>query len=327
MKHRFDIDKPMQVGGQAVIEGVMMRAPGMVATAVRRPDGTIVVQKAPFVSFAEKNRFFQLMILRGAVGLIEMLTIGIRTLNFSAEAALDVQPNDKPKKGSSKEGMRLGLTVAFALVAGGALFFVIPLIVTSSIPGVEQNPLVFNLIAGGIRVFLLLSYLWLISLLKDVQRLFAYHGAEHKAVFAFETGEELSVRAAMRQSRFHPRCGTSFILIVMVSSIVLFALLDALLIRWLGALNVVIRISTHLPLLPLVGGLSYEIIRASARNSATPLGRMIVAPGLWMQNITTKEPDEGQMEVALAALRAALGEDTPVSSALDSAALLPISLN
>lgn len=303
----------MAVGGQAVLEGVMMRAPGMVATAVRRATGEIVVRKEPHLSVGDRFPVLKLPILRGAVGLIEMMVIGIRTLNFSAEIAMaDLEgPDEKEKAKSSlfSENLKLGLTVAFSLAVGIAIFFITPLAVTTFAFDVEQEALAFNLIAGAIRIGLLLAYLAAISMLKDIKRLFQYHGAEHKAVFAFEKGENLDIAAAGRQSRFHPRCGTSFLLIVMCVAIVLFSILDTFLIQWLGELTVVTRIATHLPLIPLVGGISYEFIRISARHSETMLGRWVVAPGLWLQKITTKEPDESQLEVAVVALRCALGEE------------------
>ena len=319
MKSKFDAAKPMAVGGQAVLEGVMMRAPGMVATAVRRANGEIVVKKEANVSLAEKYPVFKSPILRGAVGLVEMMVIGIRTLNFSAEVAVQdsdgangANGNGHLRKTSSslKESLKLGVTVAFAIVVGVAVFFVKPLPVTTFFFDVDQKPLWFNLIAGAIRIGLLLGYLLVLSLLKDIKRLFQYHGAEHKAVFAFERGEGLTVAAASRQSRFHPRCGTSFLLIVMFVAIVLFSVLDLLVMQWLGHLTVVTRIATHLPLIPLVGGVSYELIRVSAKRNNTAVGKIVVAPGLWLQKITTKEPDESQLEVALAALRCALGEET-----------------
>jgi uncharacterized protein YqhQ len=317
LKYRFDSRNPMVVGGQAVIEGVMMRAPGMVATAVRRPDGTIAVRKEPYISLAEKRKFFRLPVIRGAVGLIEMLIVGLRALNFSAEAALETDGggeaaggNGNQSEGSnSGENLRLGLTLAAALLAGVAIFFLTPLLITTAWFHVDQEPLAFNLVAGAIRLTLFLAYLLAISTMKDVRRLFEYHGAEHKVVFTFERGEELSVDSAAGHTRFHPRCGTSFLLVVMLVAILLFGLLDTLLIHWLGALSLPIRIATHLPLIPILGGVSYEFIKISARKSDTFLGRLIVAPGLWLQKITTREPDGSELEVALEALRAALGEE------------------
>jgi uncharacterized protein YqhQ len=307
----------MQVGGQAVLEGVMMRAPGMVATAVRKANGEIVVRKEPHVSLGERYPAFKLPILRGAAGLIEMLVIGMRTLNFSAEVAMmdadgaNIGNGKSPdgQAGRKGESVKLGITVAVSLLIGVAIFFVTPLFVTTSLFVVDQEPLAFNLIAGAIRIAMLLAYLGLISLMKDIKRLFQYHGAEHKAVFAFELGAGLTVEGAARQTRFHPRCGTSFLLIVMVVSILLFSVLDTLLISWLGSIDLVTRLLTHLPLIPLVGGISYEFIKASAKRSTTPIGKMVVAPGLWLQKITTKEPDDRQLEVAIIALRCALGDE------------------
>lgn len=340
MDRRFDIAKPMQVGGQAVLEGVMMRAPGMVATAVRRADGQIVVRKEQHRSLADRYPAVKLPVMRGAVGLIEMVVIGMRTLNFSAEIAMQDAKADEerngqaPKNGSSgsapsssKEGFKLGLTVALSLVIGVALFFATPLLIATAFFKVEQQPLYFNLIAGGIRVGLLLMYLFVISMFKDIQRLFQYHGAEHKAVFAFERGEGLDVAAAARQSRLHPRCGTSFLLVVMVVAILLFSVLDAIVMQWLGELTLFTRLLTHLPLIPLVGGISYEFIKASAKRSDTVIGKVVVAPGLWLQKITTKEPDETQLEVALVALRCALGEDYAIQSPVELLGSEQVSVN
>ncbi len=212
-------------------------------------------------------------------------------------------------KETSSGKLALAGAVALALLAGIALFFVAPLILTTSLFNVEQDPFLFNLAAGGVRVTIFLLYLGLMTTIPDIRRLFEYHGAEHKAVFAFERGEPLTVEAAGRQSRFHPRCGTSFLLLVMIVAIISFALLDTVVMLWTGGLTILVRLATHLPLIPVIGGLSYEVIRFSAKKSNTALGSVLAAPGLWLQRITTREPDAGQLEVALAALRGALGED------------------
>ncbi len=312
---KFDPSKPLQVGGQAVIEGVMMRAPGKIATAVRRTNGDIVVRKREYKSLAEKNKIFKLPILRGAVGLIEMMFVGIETLNFSAEVAMhdiDLQERAKGngqeiKKKKSASNLRLALTVLFALALGIAIFFVTPLIITTKLFSIEQNAFGFNIIAGLIRLIILLIYLLAISMMKDVKRLFQYHGGEHKAVMTFESNKELNIKSALLSSRFHPRCGTSFILIVVLASMVLFSIFDSLLIMWLGKITLLVRLLTHLPLIPLVGGIAYEFIRWSGRKSNTTLGKILIAPGLWMQKITTKEPDASQVDVALIAMKCALG--------------------
>ena len=320
MNTRNESGNSLPIGGQAVIEGVMMRAPGMIATAVRRPSGQIVVNKSPFRSMGERIALFKLPILRGAIGLIEMLIIGIETLNYSAEVAMSnngahvKQGNEEETKAERrKERFKLSLTVVASLALGIAIFFLTPLVATTFLFNVDQEPLLFNVTAGLLRIGLLLVYLGIISQSKQIKRLFKYHGAEHKAVFAFEKGEQLTVDAAARQSRFHPRCGTSFLLVVMFSAILLFSILDTVLIAWLGKIDILTRVATHLPLIPLVGGISYEFIKASAKRSDTVIGRLIVAPGLWLQRITTQEPDGDQLEVALIALRCALGEGEEIA--------------
>lgn len=338
----YDPNKPMQIGGQAVLEGVMMRAPGSVATAVRRADGSIVVKREPFVSLTEKHKFLNIPIVRGAVGLIDMLYLGIQTLNWSGEIAMmDTTINDAKKNGNgtaspktpkqqSKTVLVVSLTVA--LLVGIAIFFVTPLVITTRLFQIEQDAFAFNLIAGGIRMGLLLAYLAIISLLKDIRRLFQYHGGEHKAVFAFELKDELLPSVVQQRSRFHPRCGTSFLLIVMFVAIVSFAFLDVLLKQITGTITLPLRLLTHLPFIPIVGGLSYEVIKFSAKNSATWWGRILVAPGLWLQRITTKEPDEKQVEVAIVALRCALGLEDPQKYALQPSIAargdaIPVTLN
>ncbi|HTP13137.1 MAG TPA: DUF1385 domain-containing protein [Bacteroidota bacterium] len=316
----YDPEKPMQIGGQAVLEGVMMRAPGSVATAVRRANGSIVVKHQPFVSLVEKYRMLKLPVVRGAVGLIDMLYLGIQTLNWSGEIAMmDIEPNKAKSNGNgtpskkNSQNSKLGVVLALvvALVVGIGVFFVTPLFVTTKLFHLEQDAFSFNLVAGGIRIAILLAYLAAISFMKDIRRLFQYHGGEHKAVFAFELKDELSPGVVLQRSRFHPRCGTSFLLIVMFVAIVSFAFLDLLVKQLAGTMTLPLRLLTHLPFIPVVGGLSYEIIRFSAKHSTSWWGRILIAPGLWLQRITTKEPDASQVEVALVALRCALGLEDP----------------
>jgi uncharacterized protein YqhQ len=303
--NRFDPGQPMQVGGQAVLEGVMMRAPGAVATAVRKKDGTITVRREEHRTLAERYPILKAPVLRGTVGLVEMLVVGIRTLNFSAEVAMTEDQGTEAPSGSGND-LRLWLSLALALAVGVAVFFMAPLAAATALFNVDQDPVLFNLATGMIRLGLFLLYLGGIVLMKDIQRVFAYHGAEHKVVFAFERGLELTVEAALGQSRFHPRCGTSFLLVVMMSAILVFAVVDGIVISLTGGISLPVRLLTHLPLIPVVGGISYEFIRFSARHTDTLIGRWVVAPGLWLQRITTREPDRGQVEVALAALQAAL---------------------
>lgn len=301
----------MQIGGQAVIEGVMMRAPGSVATAVRRTNGEIVVQKESYRSLTERLGLRRVPILRGAVGLIDMMVLGIRSLNWSAEIAM-MDAEKAPDQGAAPKGQtRLALisTLIVALGLGIGIFFVTPLLLASVLFDLEQTAVAFNLTAGSIRILILLGYLLAISLMPDIRRLFQYHGAEHKAVFAFELNDELTPDAAGRYSRFHPRCGTSFLLIVMFVAIIMFAVLDAVLLEWLGSLSLWMRLATHLPFIPVVGGIAYEFIKISARYTASWWGRIVIAPGLWLQTVTTREPDASQLEVAVVALRCALGTE------------------
>lgn len=312
----YDPNQPMQIGGQAVIEGVMMRAPRAAATAVRRANGDIVVKREEYVSLNERYGLRKIPIIRGAVGLVDMMYLGIKTLNWSAEVAmLDADEKagagDKAKKGDGKakgqSTVALVATLVIALTLGIGIFFVTPLLLASFLFDVEQTALAFNLVAGAIRITILVGYLAAISLMPDIKRLFQYHGAEHKAVFAFELNDELTPGVVQKHTRFHPRCGTSFLLIVMFVAIVSFAILDSFLIKWFGEMTLLLRLGTHLPFIPVVGGIAYEFIKFSAKHSATWWGRIVVAPGLWLQKITTKEPDESQLEVALVALRCAMG--------------------
>ncbi|MFA6468171.1 MAG: DUF1385 domain-containing protein [Bacteroidota bacterium] len=312
-EQKFDINQPIQVGGQAVIEGVMMRAKGMIATAVRRANGEIVVKKMPFRSVLEKYPSLNTPVIRGAIGLVEMMYIGISTLNYSAEIAMEdeeAKKNDGAKKEKKPQStLALTLTVVFSLGIGIGLFFFLPLYAATQFFNVEQQPLVFNLVSGVIRIIILLGYLYAISKMKDVHRLFQYHGAEHKAVFAFEQDAPLTVQSAITFTRFHPRCGTSFVLQVMLLAILVFSMMDTILLQFIDELTLPIRLATHIPFIPVLGGISYEFLKYSAKHSATPLGKLFVAPGLWLQTITTEEPDESMMEVSLAALKAALQRD------------------
>lgn len=309
-EQKFDINQPIQVGGQAVIEGVMMRAKGMIATAVRRANGEIVIKRMPFTSVLEKYTFLNKPVIRGAIGLIEMMYIGISTLNYSAEIAIeDEEAKDnngvkKEKKPQSK--LALTATLIFSLALGVGLFFFLPLFAATQFFDVAQKPMEFNIVSGAIRITILLAYLYAISKMKDVHRLFQYHGAEHKAVFAFEQNAPLTVPSAITYTRFHPRCGTSFVLQVMLIAILLFSIMDTILLQFIDELTLPIRLATHIPFIPVLGGISYEFLKYSAKHSNTTVGKIFVAPGLWLQKITTEEPDESMMEVSLAALKAAL---------------------
>jgi uncharacterized protein YqhQ len=348
------------VGGQAVVEGVMMRAPHSYAVAVRRPDGQIVVKSERLPVLSEKYPILKLPVLRGSAVLIHSMILGIKALNFSANVVFheseEGPPAGKaveaaaagsgmisttgvavaaPRKTKSVAGKKAKSTttagaigpIIFAIFFNVLLFIVLPLLLTNMLfvylgggtLGAQsasgawyadwwawlqaalrpvRPSVAFNLVDGVIRMAFFLMMITSFSLLKDIRRVFEYHGAEHKVVFTWEAGEELTVENARRKQRQHPRCGTSFLMVVMLVSIIAFSVVkfDSLF------LNFLVRLS----LIPVVAGISYEIIRASARSSFQGFFSVITRPGLWLQNITTREPDDSQLEVALTALRESL---------------------
>lgn len=295
------------VGGQAVIEGVMMRVPGAYATAVRRPDGEIEIKHEKFQSIAERIPIFKKPFLRGMISMFESLKIGLGTIQLSADIAMQAEVKDKPPT-KAKEKLTTAITTIFAFGLAFLLFGFLPLWLTTRLLNIERQALLFNLVVGAWRILFFLIYLWLISLMKDIQRLFQYHGAEHKVVFTFESGRELTVENTRPFKTFHPRCGTSFIFIVMIVGILLFALIDALVIGTFGSISLATRLIYHLGLLPLVAGIGYEFLKLSARFQNRAFTRWLIAPGLWLQRITTKPPSDDQLEVAIAALKGAFGE-------------------
>lgn len=289
----------INIGGQAVLEGVMMRAPRSVAIAVRRANGEIVVQANEMVPLSERYPIVKLPIVRGAVALFQSLVIGLKALNFSAnQAVLDEEEGDGKQEELSSWAM--AGTMAVALGFGILLFFVLPLYLTKLlVPVIGDSNIIFNLVDGVIRVAVFLIYIWSISRMKDIQRVFQYHGAEHKSIFAFEAGEELTIDNVRRYSRQHPRCGTSFLLIVMVVSILVFSLIPKL---W----PFFLKAGSRVVLLPVIAGISYEFLRWSAKNDTATLVRAIIAPGLALQLLTTREPDDSQLEVAIRSISEAL---------------------
>lgn len=289
----------LAVGGQAIIEGVMMRGQEVVAMAVRKPDGGIVLKCTPFKSIVKRFKVLNLPVFRGAVILIESLFLGVKALNFSGDIAM-MEENGKAKRSDSRwNDLWMGVTILFSLALGIAFFFYLPLILTDLI-GVESG-WAFNLVDGVIRLVLFLAYIYLISLWKEIRRVFEYHGAEHKSIFAHENHKPLTPAGAMPFTTLHPRCGTSFLLIVMVVSVLVFMLL--------GKPETIADRFIRIAFVPVIGGLSYELIKLSAKAQRFALARALILPGLWLQKITTNEPDEQQLEVAMVALRCALGEE------------------
>lgn len=291
------------VGGQAVIEGVMMRSPKFVAIAVRKIDGSIKVKTEKFRSFSENIRIFKLPILRGMLGLIEMMIIGIRALNFSAMENLE-DIEEKPVKSSKiRENCMLTFTLILSLAFGIFLFKFLPLWITDFFSTysalIASQYVIFNIVDGVIKVTFFILYIALIALMPDIKRVFEYHGAEHKSVFNYEKKLPLRVENAKIQSRFHPRCGTSFILVVFLISIFVYTFLPPHPIFFIKFLE-------RVALLPVIAGISYEFLRFSARYQDRAWVKVLITPGLLLQRLTTREPDEKQLEVGLKALEAVL---------------------
>lgn len=307
--HAFQIllMKPDPMGGQALIEGVMMRSKVKISAALRRKDGRIETREDAHLPFRERHPMLKAPVLRGAATLIESLVVGLRYLTWSGDiAAQDEKGTDAPAEKTLKDKALNGLSILFALVVGVGIFMYAPIWLTGFIDK-SLNPLLFNLTAGAIRIAFFVAYVWGISLMKDVRRVFEYHGAEHKSIFSYEAGEAPTVANARRHSTRHPRCGTSFLFIAGFACILVFAVVDALFVSAFGPYHSALhRLGVHLLLIPLVSGISFEVLRFSDRHRDKALVGTLILPGLWLQKITTREPDDGELEVALAALTRAL---------------------
>lgn len=287
-------EQPALYGGQAVIEGVMMRGPKLLAIAVRRPDGEIAIRQEEVTSVTQRYRVLRLPVLRGMVALVETLSMGISALMYSANQAM---PDEEQL---SKKEMALTSTLGFVIAIG--VFVVVPTLITHWVRGWAPGSAAVNVVEGVMRLGMFVGYLWLISLMKDIQRVYQYHGAEHKVINTYESGDPLTVAGVRPHSREHKRCGTSFLLYVVVISIVLFS--------FFTIPNVWVRIFSRLALMPVVAGVSFEIIRLMGRYTnwfTTVLSR----PGMWLQGLTTREPDDSQLEVAIAAFETARGHGLP----------------
>ncbi|WP_418871081.1 DUF1385 domain-containing protein [Selenomonas bovis] len=279
----------LSVGGQAVIEGVMMRGPKDVATAVRDPNGRIQVETHPVSSIADRYPILKKPMLRGTVSLVESLVLGLRSLSYSAKMAgdEDEQLTDKEMAG----------TIIFALVLASILFIAIPTGAAKFFHFITDDPVFLNLMEGFLRLAIFLAYIGGISRMKDIRRVFQYHGAEHKTIHCYEAGLPLTVENVQRFSRLHPRCGTNFLLIVMLVSIFVYA--------FLGWPSLVERIVSRILLLPVVAGISYELIRFAGRTT-NPVALKLIQPGLWLQYLTTRPPQDDMVEVAIESLKAVL---------------------
>jgi uncharacterized protein YqhQ len=302
----------INVGGQAVIEGVMMRSPKAFAIAVRRPDGKIELSIRRWVSLWERVKFLRYPFLRGAVVLLETVFNGISALNFSAKVSMPEE--GKEKREESDMAIIVTMIVAFAF--GLFLFVALPhylTIIFSRLMGreLDVSSIMFHIVDGVIKIVIFLAYLYFISLLKDIRRVFMYHGAEHKSIFAYENNEELTVENARKYTTHHPRCGTSFLLIVILVSIFLFAIVfpfipDFVSNKWLNnAIMVLIKIVLMLP----VAGISYEFLKFSSKYQKNPVLQVLIYPGLLLQRITTQPPTDDMLEVAIISILAVLREE------------------
>ncbi len=309
------------VGGQAVMEGVMMKSPTGVALAVRRADGIIATRYDNWTTKAQKGTFWGLPIIRGVVTFIESLTTGMNTLTESAKLAgedIEEEPTKfekwlSEKLGKSVESVVIGIAVILAVALSVGLFFMLPLGISSlvfgkaaSVAGVWKS-----LTEGLVRLIIFIGYLLLCSRIKDVKRTFMYHGAEHKTIACYEAEEELTPENAARHSRLHPRCGTNYLFLVMAVSILFFAAIG-----WNA--NFAVRLAMRIAFLPVVAGLSYEVLRFAARHDNW-LTRIIRAPGMALQRITTKEPTPDMLEVAIAAFNLAMDPNYKVENAAGAA--------
>lgn len=289
-------DEEILIGGQAVIEGVMMRCPRSYCVAVRRPDGQIVTEAAPLAKISERYAALGWPVLRGLGALGQALWLGLKALRFSASVAMPDQDKEKRELSPWLMAVNLAFSLAFFIF----LYKFMPLYLTTRLQQwapVLGNRLQFNLVDGLIRVGLFVGFLLVIAQWKDMRRVFEYHGAEHRVVFNFESGKPLSVGNAQAFSTYHPRCGTSFLMVIMLVSILAYTLVPTDSFAW--------RFGSRLLLLPLIAGLSYEVVRAAARGGRFWL-RVVVAPGLWLQRITTRPPCDEQTAVAICALEGAL---------------------
>jgi len=280
-------------GGQAVIEGVMMRGAKTRAIAVRLPDQTIEVDKKPVDSVTKRIPILGKPLIRGVVVLYESMVMGVEALTHSANKALGEEEELTLKE--------LILTIGAALALAMVLFAVLPTILAHLLQSIAPGTLVQNLIEGVFRIAIFLLYVVGISQMADIKRVFQYHGAEHKVINAYESGDDLTVDKVQRHSTTHPRCGTSFILIVLVLSILVFSLLGKQVLWW--------RVLSRILLLPVIAGISYELLKLSGKYAHVPWCRVLIAPGLWIQKLTTRPPDNDQVEVAITALEAVKDDD------------------
>lgn len=292
--------RPFFYGGQAIIEGVMIRGRKTVSLAVRRPDG-IITTHSEHIGSVYQSKWRSVPFVRGILVLAETLVMGMKALMFSAKEATGVQT----EKGFETIGPgAIWATMAFAFAFSIGLFFVLPLLITRSVDSMIESSVLSNLLEGVLRLGILLTYLSLLGLLKDARRLFMYHGAEHMTIKAYEAKQELSITNIRQHSTAHPRCGTAFLFTVILVSIMVFA--------FLGRPDFYIRVLERIALVPVVAAVSYEVIRMNGAHSGNIIFRVLAAPSMWLQKLTTRNPEDGQIEVAVKAMEGALKSDVVV---------------
>jgi uncharacterized protein YqhQ len=287
-----NVDPAKTVGGQAVIEGVMMRGPGAWSVAVRQPDDTIIARRDQLERLSTRNRGARIPLLRGILVLWESLSLGFRALSWSAEKAAGEEEEPLTKT-------QIGWTMALAMALFAGLFILLPALAASAVSG--ESGILFNVMEGAIRLALFVGYIWAIGRSAEIGRVFEYHGAEHMSIHAYEAGEPLSIESVRRYPPEHPRCGTSFLLIVVLGSIILFS--------FFGQPGWVFLVASRLLGIPIIAGLAYELLRWSGTRSNESLARVLAAPGIWLQKLTTRVPDGSQIEVAIASLVVALDDE------------------
>ena len=302
------------VGGQAVLEGVMMKSKEQYSVAVRKEDGTLAVKNNTYTSIRKKIKIFNIPVIRGFVNFIEMMILSFKTLMISAEAmGLEDLEESKFEKwlqkhfGKSIMNFVMVISTVLGLALGMGLFFFLPIFITKTIDNAAGQNLGWfkNLIEGLLKIIIFIGYLWAVSFMKDIRRTFEYHGAEHKSIFCYESGEELTPENVKKFVRFHPRCGTSFMFVMLFLSILVFSL------PFITWDNMLLRMVTKIAMLPLVVGIGYEFIMYAGKHSDNIFIRILSAPGLWIQRITTREPDFDQIEVAITALKSSMPNEFP----------------
>ncbi len=285
------------IGGQAVLEGVMMKNRTRYAVAVRKPDGDIDVQVEEYPGICGDRQFAKLPLIRGVFAFIDSLVLGMRVTMHSASfyEEEEAQPEEAAKSGGRADDIMMGITVALSVVIAVALFMLLPFLISDLLGRYIRNASLVAILEGILRILIFVGYIAAISLMKDIRRLYMYHGAEHKCINCIERGRPLNVKNVMRSSRQHKRCGTSFLLFVVLVSVIVFF--------FIRVDNMALKLILRLLLVPVIAGISYEIIRLAGRSNNV-LIRVISAPGMWMQRLTTKEPDEDMVAVAIASVEA-----------------------